>query len=509
MNPMHVFFIHAFVIVLILWLMFGFICGLATAPNNDMSPQIKTSDLLLYYRLDKHPKAQDVVIVYINDTRYVGRNADNVLMVLSFLIAGITILYSSYVLYDVFYTNKSAFTSFDMLQYKKQIEQRNTSSSSYWYEQGGFDALLKLNPDVVGWVEIEDTNINYPILQGDDDLEYASKDFKGEGSISGSIYLSASNDGDFGDYYNIVYGHHMANGAMFGDIEKFMDEDYFFSHQKGTLQTPTTNYNLHVFACVFTDAYDSMIYGIKEGTFDSHPELMQYIKDNATQLDVDYLEGYTPEKVTAFSTCGNAVTNGRIVIFADTTPVDWWADTGSDTEENIVRQAMGHILANGNKHWALLNLICVILTFLVLLPIFRIKKKYRQRSYSKEKIGEIDTYTEWLENGGGKVSDLVESIYKNLQNFLVRMTVGVVLEIYLVIAAVIAFLLTENITMPMVMSDKWTWLMVLIFGLAIVADMVCFRFYGKHPYMIEDILKDFAEKYNRGEDYNAKQPATV
>lgn len=73
MNPMHVFFIHAFVIVLILWLMFGFICGLATAPNNDMSPQIKTSDLLLYYRLDKHPKAQDVVIVYINDTRYVGR----------------------------------------------------------------------------------------------------------------------------------------------------------------------------------------------------------------------------------------------------------------------------------------------------------------------------------------------------------------------------------------------------------------------------------------------------
>lgn len=73
MNPMHIFFIHAFVIVLILWLMFGFICGLATAPNNDMSPQIKTSDLLLYYRLENTFKAQDVVIVYKNDTRYVGR----------------------------------------------------------------------------------------------------------------------------------------------------------------------------------------------------------------------------------------------------------------------------------------------------------------------------------------------------------------------------------------------------------------------------------------------------
>lgn len=73
MNPMHVFFIHAFLIVTILWLMFGFICGLATAPNNDMSPQIKTSDLLLYYCLEKTHSAQDVVVLMKNDTRYVGR----------------------------------------------------------------------------------------------------------------------------------------------------------------------------------------------------------------------------------------------------------------------------------------------------------------------------------------------------------------------------------------------------------------------------------------------------
>ena len=132
------------------------------------------------------------------------RYADSILMIFSFLVAGITILYSGYVLYDVFYTNKSAFTSFDMLRYKKEIVAANSSSSSFWFEQGGFNALLNLNPDVVGWVEIEDTNINYPILQGDDDLEYASKNFKGEGSISGSIYLSASNSGDFGDYYNII-----------------------------------------------------------------------------------------------------------------------------------------------------------------------------------------------------------------------------------------------------------------------------------------------------------------
>lgn len=435
--------------------------------------------------------------------------ADRILMTISFLIAGVTILYSGYVLYDVFYTNQSAFTSFDMLQYKKQIEDYSASSSSFWFEQGGFNALLKLNPDTVGWVEIEDTHINYPILQGDDDLEYASKDFKGEGSISGSIYLSASNSGDFGDYYNIIYGHHMANGAMFGDIEKFMDEDYFFSHQKGTLQTPYANYDLHVFACVFTDAYDPMVYGITEGTFDSHPELVQYIKDNAVVRDIEYLDGYTPEKVTAFSTCANAVTNGRYVIFADTNPVDWWAKSNGETDENIVRKAMGHITENGSKHWAFLNLVCMVLTFLLLVPLFGTRIKYRQRRYSKDKIDEIEAYTDWIENGGGKVSDLVEKVCKNLKNFVARMTIGLILEIYLVIAAIVAFVLTENITMPMVMSDKWTWLMVLILGLAMITDIACFRFYGKHPYMIEDILTDFAERYNNGEDYHKSQPTTV
>ena len=445
----------------------------------------------------------------MNSVKNFFRRADNVLMVFSFIISGIITLYSGFVLYDIAYTNKNAFTSFDMLQYKKQIVDYSASSSSFWFEQGGFNALLKLNPDVVGWVEIEDTNINYPILQGDDDLEYASKDFKGEGSISGSIYLSSSNNSKFNDYYNILYGHHMANGAMFGDIEKFMDEDYFFSHQKGTLQTPTANYDLHVFACVFTDAYDSTVYGITEGTLDSNSKLLQYIEDNSLVKDIQYLDGYTPEKITAFSTCRSAVTNGRIVIFADTIPVDWWAGSGVDSDEGIVRHAIGHIINNGNDHWALLNGICLILTVLVFLPILQIRKKFRQFKYSTNKIDEIDLYSEWVEDGGGEVSDLISTIYNNLKVFVVRMSAGVVVEILFVAAAVIVFFRTENVTLPMVMSDNWTWLMVLIFVLALIADIVCFRFYGKHPYMIDDVLEEFVEKYNNGEKYRAPDMTTV
>ncbi|MCR5743880.1 MAG: signal peptidase I [Lachnospiraceae bacterium] len=73
MNYIQVFFIHAFVIVVALWLMFGLFCGITSMPNTDMSPQFKSGDLLLFYRLGKDVKSQDVVVVKKNDTIYVGR----------------------------------------------------------------------------------------------------------------------------------------------------------------------------------------------------------------------------------------------------------------------------------------------------------------------------------------------------------------------------------------------------------------------------------------------------
>lgn len=73
MQPVHTFLLHAIVIVLVLWGLFCFIFGITTAPGNDMSPNIKSGDLLFYYCLDKNVKAQDVVVLNKNDTEYVGR----------------------------------------------------------------------------------------------------------------------------------------------------------------------------------------------------------------------------------------------------------------------------------------------------------------------------------------------------------------------------------------------------------------------------------------------------
>lgn len=73
MNPVQVFLLNFLIVITVLWLLFGCIVGVMNAPNSDMSPNIKSSDLLLYYRLDKNYRAQDVVVLVKNDTTYLGR----------------------------------------------------------------------------------------------------------------------------------------------------------------------------------------------------------------------------------------------------------------------------------------------------------------------------------------------------------------------------------------------------------------------------------------------------
>ena len=69
-------------------------------------------------------------------------------------------------------------------------------------------------------------------------MEYINKDVYGNFALSGSIFLSSANQPDFTDPYNLIYGHHMSNGAMFGDVVEFTDEAYFTAHETGTLYLP-------------------------------------------------------------------------------------------------------------------------------------------------------------------------------------------------------------------------------------------------------------------------------
>lgn len=73
MTPIQIFLLNLLIVITVMWLLFGFVIGAVTAPNDDMSPNIKSKDLLLYYRLDNSYSAQDTVVFVKNNTTYVGR----------------------------------------------------------------------------------------------------------------------------------------------------------------------------------------------------------------------------------------------------------------------------------------------------------------------------------------------------------------------------------------------------------------------------------------------------
>lgn len=144
-------------------------------------------------------------------------------------------------------------------------------------------------------------------------MEYVNKDVYGDFSLSGSIFLDSDNSRDLSDSYTLVYGHHMDNGAMFGDVVEFVNADYFDSHPTGTLYLPDATYSIEIFACVQVDAFDSMIYNPKAQPQGDVSELLNYVDEIAVQSR--YIGVQPGDKVIGLSTCATAETNGRVVIF--------------------------------------------------------------------------------------------------------------------------------------------------------------------------------------------------
>ncbi|MBQ9249590.1 MAG: sortase [Oscillospiraceae bacterium] len=245
----------------------------------------------------------------------IASTGNSVLSLLSSLLAAFLILYSGYVLYDTFYTQDQAFTSAVELVEKyrpgiiEDIENDDVPLAS------GGASLSAVTDDYRAWLTIYDSRIDYPVLQGYDDVYYAVHDTYGNTSLTGSIYMAAASSPDMSDTYNIIYGHHMENGAMFGALDEFRGAAYFNSHKTGVLVSDSGVYDLYVFAVLDTDAYEGMVYTV--GNRDI-PGIVNYLRGSAVQFDEASASQAT--RIVALSTCADATTDGRLVVFARMVP---------------------------------------------------------------------------------------------------------------------------------------------------------------------------------------------
>lgn len=119
-----------------------------------------------------------------------------------------------------------------------------------------FDALQAINPDIVGWIYIPDTLIDYPILVGDTDEYYLNRNYKGEWSSLGSIFAFADVDLSK-DNHICLFGHNMISQQMFGGLDKWKSQEYADNHKYCYIYTPDRTKEctlISAFRCHKTDS---------------------------------------------------------------------------------------------------------------------------------------------------------------------------------------------------------------------------------------------------------------
>ncbi len=136
-------------------------------------------------------------------------------------------------------------------------EQEAAAEAAPAYPEVDFAALQELNPEVIAWIYMADSTINYPVVKTDNNDYYLNRLVDGTYNASGSIFADYRNTEGFVDYNNIIYGHHMKNGTMFSALTRFEAQDYYESHKKAYLITPNQHYELEFFSGYVTDIADN------------------------------------------------------------------------------------------------------------------------------------------------------------------------------------------------------------------------------------------------------------
>lgn len=186
-----------------------------------------------------------------------------------------------------------------------------------------FEKLRKINPDVVAWITMDGTKIDYPIVQGEDDEEYLNKDVYGDFALSGSIFLDTQCNPSFTDAYSLVYGHHMENHLMFGDLDLYHDKKFFKKNTTGVLMTPDNTYGLEVLAVMTVNSSDSTIFSPTSWAKDcSGVVSYAVLKGEHVHNDVAEKIGAdtSQERIVALATCSSEGTEARTVLLARIVP---------------------------------------------------------------------------------------------------------------------------------------------------------------------------------------------
>lgn len=169
------------------------------------------------------------------------------------------------------------------------------------------------NEDIVGYLKIDGTTIDYPVVQAKDNNFYLSHDINKKLSPNGAIFLDYENNILQDDKNTVIYGHNMRKNIMFHDLRKFLDEKFYQEHKYITFNTLYKKQNFEIFSFYKTDInfyYIQVIFKNDDEFF----SLVKSMKEKSiykTEADVKI-----EDRIITLSTCTNEDENTRIVLNA-------------------------------------------------------------------------------------------------------------------------------------------------------------------------------------------------
>lgn len=179
--------------------------------------------------------------------------------------------------------------------------------------------IQKINPDIVGWIEINGTNINYPVLQGKDDEYYLTHNYKKQKSEKGSIFLSKSYDWSLPSSNLLIYGHNLTNGQMFKDLLKYSDEEFYKKHPIIRFTTNNKDTEFEIISVFKSRVY----YKNEKNVFryydfinaNTEKEYNRFVKNakEASLYNINKTAKYGDQLITLV-TCSYHTDNGRFVV---------------------------------------------------------------------------------------------------------------------------------------------------------------------------------------------------
>lgn len=175
-----------------------------------------------------------------------------------------------------------------------------------------FEELWKINPDIVAWIYSPDTPINYPVVQAEDNAKYLRRLLDGSWNIAGTLFLDFRCQPDFTSTNNIIYGHHMKYGTMFGSLVKYRSQSYYDTHPMLFLATPDQVYRVDLFAGCTIDSLDDIYQAYVT------PEQIQAMIRNSTFRSSREISVDGP--ILTLSTCAYDFDGARYVVMGALIP---------------------------------------------------------------------------------------------------------------------------------------------------------------------------------------------